>query len=299
MEWVRWYHGTTTDPKWRAIARRSGQRLTDVLSVWAIVLETASQADERGTLDNLDPEDVAAALDLDTEQAEAILDAMQGKVLDGNRLTGWDKRNPKREDSSAERVRRYRERRRVENRSETSPPADVTQSNAGVTQRNAPEEDRDTEEGNTSSSLRYEDGTPERPAFENDDGTLDAKAFRAVVIPLIRSNVWQGKRPPAVATSRYSNWNEGREANICLQWVKEGTATAEEVVEFLGRFRSLSGIRDGPTSLLWLNDVDGRSSLYELLHEVRKNAGQAKTEGGEKRGAMSLGDILKEVGNAA
>lgn len=171
--------------------------------------------------------------------------------------------------------------------------ADTPASDADLPRHEMPTTKSQYREKNlTSSSLRYEDETPERPAFEKDDGTLDAKAFRAVVIPIVRSNVWQSKRPPAVALSRYRNWNEGREANICLQWVKEGTATAEEVVGLLQRFRSLPGIRDGPTSLLWLNDVDGRGTLYELLHEVRKNAAPT-----DKRaaGPMSLSEILSKV----
>lgn len=149
MRWVRWHHGTATDPKWRAIARRSGQRLTDVIAVWAMVLEAASEAEERGTLDGFDAEVTAAALDLDTDQVEQILEAMQGKVIDGRRLTGWEKRNPKREDSSAERVRRHRERKRQQRQPETptvTPETEgVTQCNASVTPGNAPEEDGDTE----------------------------------------------------------------------------------------------------------------------------------------------------------
>lgn len=143
MNWVRWYHGTATDPKWRLVARKSGQRLTDVIAVWAMVLEAASEASERGTLEGFDPEVAAAALDLDPEAVVAILDAMQGRVLDGNRLSGWDKRNPKREDDSAERVRRYRERKRRERQAETQPKKDVTQCNADETRGNASDKDVD------------------------------------------------------------------------------------------------------------------------------------------------------------
>ena len=152
MDWVRWYHGTAADPKWRLVARKSGQRLTDVIAVWAMVLEAASEASERGTLEGFDPEVVAAALDLEPEAVDAILDAMQGRVLDGDRLSAWDKRNPKREDNSAERVRRYRERKRREQQAETQSKDDVTQCNAGETQGNAPEEDRDVEKERDTSS---------------------------------------------------------------------------------------------------------------------------------------------------
>jgi len=66
-------------------------------------------------------EDVASALDVTDEAIEAIFKAMQGRVLDGDRLSGWEKRQPKREDvgspetgvrSSAERKKAQRERER-------------------------------------------------------------------------------------------------------------------------------------------------------------------------------------------
>lgn len=112
MDWLRWYHGTVNDPKWRVVARRSGLPVAAVLGVWAALLETASQNDERGTLEGWDAEDIGAALDLEPEQVQAIVDAMQGKVLEGPVVKAWAKRQPKRdrEDHSTERVRAHRER---------------------------------------------------------------------------------------------------------------------------------------------------------------------------------------------
>lgn len=123
MDWFRWHNGTVTDAKWRVVARRAGVPLYMVIAVWPKLCEEANQASDRGTLDQLDDavlEDIAAALDMETEHVAAIVEAMQGKVLDGNRLTGWENRNPKREreDNSTDRVRRFRERN-AEKRDET------------------------------------------------------------------------------------------------------------------------------------------------------------------------------------
>jgi hypothetical protein len=110
MDWVRLYHDTPTDPKWRVIARRSGQRLGDVLAVWVFVLCNAScNTMKRGVTHNLVSDDIAAAFDMEPESVTAILDAMEGKVIKNGVLTGWENRNPKREDSSTERVRKFRE----------------------------------------------------------------------------------------------------------------------------------------------------------------------------------------------
>ena len=115
MQWLRLYHDAATDPKWRVIARRSGQPVVAVMALWMLMLVKASESEDRGRLGGWDDEDAAAALDMVPEQVCAIREAMQGKVLDGLRLTGWERRQPKREredNTAAERKRQQRERER-------------------------------------------------------------------------------------------------------------------------------------------------------------------------------------------
>jgi len=101
-DWVRLWHDMPTDPKWRVIARKSKQPLPCVIAVFTMMLTNASgNAGDRGALLGWDHEDAGAALDIDAEDVAAIYEAMQGKVLDGNRLTGWERRQPKREDNTA------------------------------------------------------------------------------------------------------------------------------------------------------------------------------------------------------
>lgn len=114
IDWCRLWHDMPTDPKFRAVAKRSGRSTAEVLAIFTAMMANASaNEEERGTLRNWSHEDMAAALDMETEHAEAIYSAMQGKLLDGERLMGWDRRQPKREDGSAERGKAYRERRRT------------------------------------------------------------------------------------------------------------------------------------------------------------------------------------------
>lgn len=142
MDWLRWYTGTVSDPKLRVIARRAGVRVADVVAVWAAALENASDAGNRGgrrgSLRNFDPEDVAAALDMEPEEVSRILVAMQGKTLEGEAVRAWESRQPKREDSSAERMRALRDRKR------SGSDAGVTHSDAGVREV-TPEESREEE----------------------------------------------------------------------------------------------------------------------------------------------------------
>lgn len=107
MKWLRLYHDTVTDPKWRLVAIDSGQPLSAVLAVWMSMLVCASEAKERGTLEGWDDRIAGAAIDLRGDAVRCIREAMQGLVLDGMRLTGWDKRQ-KASDNVAERVKRHR-----------------------------------------------------------------------------------------------------------------------------------------------------------------------------------------------
>ena len=138
MDWFRWHHGTVTDPKWRVIARRASVTVRDTLAVWAAMLECASQATDRGVLEGWDHEDIGAALDMDAEQVEAVYAAMQGKVLDGDRVSAWGKRQPQREDSTAaERKKAQRDRER--NEREQAGQCDVSRT---VTHGHAPDKIR-------------------------------------------------------------------------------------------------------------------------------------------------------------
>ncbi|NNH19117.1 phage protein [Bordetella trematum] len=119
-EWFRLWHDMPNDPKWRTIARVAGQPVSLVLSVALHVMADASRNVTRGHVD-VTTEDLASALDVTEADIQAIRDAMQGRVMDGDRLTGWEKRQPKREDvgspetgakSAAERKRAQRERER-------------------------------------------------------------------------------------------------------------------------------------------------------------------------------------------
>lgn len=117
MNWLRLYHGTSTDPKWRAIAKAAEVPVSVVLAVWMTMLENASEATNRGELEGWEPEYVAITLETEKRFIVSVYDAMQGRVLKGNALTGWCKRQPKREvgnDLSTERVKKHREKKRNE-----------------------------------------------------------------------------------------------------------------------------------------------------------------------------------------
>ena len=145
--WLRLWHDMPNDPKWRTIAKISGQSIALVQAVYLQLLVSASQnpvTDETGVtihIVTVTNEDIASALDVTVSNVDSVTDAMQGRVLNGNTISGWDKRqapsvnhrNPgKPAKSGAQRVREYRERKKLE----AQPSEAVTQCNVTETSRN-------------------------------------------------------------------------------------------------------------------------------------------------------------------
>lgn len=159
-DWVRLWHDMPTDPKWRTIARKSKQRVGDVIAVFNFLMVNASgNASERGKMSGFDCEDVASALDLEESDVQDILEAMRGKVIDDDdRLSGWEKRQPKREDSTASaRKAAWKERHR--NASERT-----------GTQGNAPETETETDIQLANANCADEAETPDPAKVMFDSG---------------------------------------------------------------------------------------------------------------------------------
>jgi hypothetical protein len=180
------WHDMPTDPKWRTVAKVSGQRIGDVMAVYLHLLVCASNATERGRTQSFSCEDVASALDIDTEQVALIVDAMQGRVLDGDMVAGWEKRQAAREDGSAERAKAWREAKKA------GVNADRTQANAA--ERNqTPDKDKSREEEKTIA--------PNAVAFDATTGFFQ--------IPDLLMTQWRGAYPALsldVELSKASAW---------------------------------------------------------------------------------------------
>lgn len=152
-QWLRLWHDMPNDPKWRTIARISGQSIPVVLSVYLHLLVDGSRNVTRGHV-TVTLEDIASAIDVSEDAISSVLDAMQGRVLDEKRLTGWELRQPKKEDagdaetgakSAAERKREQRERDKAEaeSKQQSKPVTESHEESRNVTLDK--EEDKDKE----------------------------------------------------------------------------------------------------------------------------------------------------------
>lgn len=143
--WCRLWADMPNDPKWRTIAKASKRNISEVIAVYVHMMTNATNANERGRTQGWCDEDVANALDLETENVAAIREAMQGRVLEDDYLSGWSKRQPNREDGAAERAKAWRDKQKNDNsEGEGKNERKRTQTNA----EERPDTDTDTDKKN-------------------------------------------------------------------------------------------------------------------------------------------------------
>ena len=142
MEWFRAYHGISSDAKWRLVARMSKQPVAVVLAVWVSLLDHASQADDRGSIAGVDCELLDVTLDLEDGVAKGVVTAMEAKgLVAGGRITAWEKRQVRREESDNPQAKtaaqRKREQRARDKAKQSAASQDETQDSVNVTQSHA------------------------------------------------------------------------------------------------------------------------------------------------------------------
>ncbi|HBO2594068.1 hypothetical protein ACM74F_05490 [Pseudomonas aeruginosa] len=138
MDWLRWWHGTVTDPKFQRVARMAGASTGEVIAVWACLLERASSvtagdapvtsrgdAETRGSVAGFDCDDHDVLLGFEDGTTAKIFAALEdrGLLMEG-RIARWEERQPVRVDSSKERTRAWRERKKAQQDAPAVTPGD-------------------------------------------------------------------------------------------------------------------------------------------------------------------------------
>lgn len=108
--WFRHYAGMMRDDKLVRAAIRSKQTIERVVWIWGAILESAAEVDDAGRYD-LDAEEIAYFLRADRADVDAVLVALEslGRI-DSGAVVKWSDRQFQ-SDRSADRQRRYRERK--------------------------------------------------------------------------------------------------------------------------------------------------------------------------------------------
>ena len=113
-DWFRSWHGAPTDPKWLAVGKRAKVAPGVASAIAWALMDCASQAEQRGSIEKFSSEIYSSFSGFRVAIIDRVLAAMRdiGMIV-GHRLTAWERRQPKREDGSAERAREWRERSRT------------------------------------------------------------------------------------------------------------------------------------------------------------------------------------------
>ncbi len=151
--WWRAWSGMAADPKWLAIGRRAGVAPGMAFSVAFHLMERAAEAEDRGSFAGYDAEAIGCFLGCETDEVEAVVAALADKGMTaGDRFAAWERRQPKREDDSAERTRAWRSRKADEAVAKAPKNGGMQDEIAAVTHRDAPEAEADTEAEKTAAA---------------------------------------------------------------------------------------------------------------------------------------------------
>ena len=113
--WFRIWRGMPSSPKWALVAQRVGLQTGVVIGVVWALLERASVAEERGSIGDVDLEEIAICLDVGPVEIQEIISELgRVQVLTDDRFSNWGVYQPKREnDPSAQREAARRARKRA------------------------------------------------------------------------------------------------------------------------------------------------------------------------------------------
>lgn len=236
MDWLKWWHGTVTDPKFQRVARISGACVAEVLAVWACLLECASAVSDapvtacdatcddcdacdddvtRGNVTRFDCDDHDVLLGFADGKTTAIVTAMTARgLIENGRIARWDDRQPngressrKRRDSSTERTRAYRQR--MKGKSPVTPSdapvtPGVTVGDGGDAQERDKEGDKDKSNNPLSPPAGENPASKSKPAPKPKPAkapATKAKPRRQLPEPFLTSLdllAWAAERVPAV-----------------------------------------------------------------------------------------------------
>jgi hypothetical protein len=102
------------DSKWLVISARSGVKVGIISALAWALMDYASQNEDRGNVEGFDTEMYAVYSGFSEVEIKKVIQAMKDKgVITDNRLTNWEKRQPKSE-SEIKRVTEWRNKQKEE-----------------------------------------------------------------------------------------------------------------------------------------------------------------------------------------
>lgn len=230
MDWFRAWAGLSTDPKYLVVMRSTGADGAQVLGIWVALMDHASQARPRGSIEHFDLETYSAFAGIDPERVRSVVAALgpdgplSRPLHDGARLASWETRQPANSDSTAaERQRRHRAKKKAQKASpKPGEPANPTHP---VTDGHA--RDSVTVTGHEAEEKQsFSDASRQAPSFDTSLGNISqhARAMNA-------GEVWSALEAAGI---RIPFLRRHFQAAHVASWVNAGI-TGEQLAESIRR----------------------------------------------------------------
>jgi len=243
MDWFRWWHGSLNDPKFKWVALKSGCQFTAVITLWVALLERASSVTHsdadvtRGDITGFDCDAHDALFDVQDGTCARIYEAFVAKgLVRENRIVKWAARQPKREDSSAERTRAYRERNKAV---PSAPPAAVSVTQSDAESRNATTRVDESREELTT----YTQSAPAKISIVMRKYAINSNPSHPSIIALAEQGIDLETIEAACKETREAKPNESISIGYIVKklegWKREAAAV------------SVSGARKAPKGDIW------------------------------------------------
>jgi hypothetical protein len=274
-----------TDPKFRTIARLSGEPISLVIAMYMHMLVDGSRNVTRGHV-TVTPEDLASALDVTEVQIQAVIHSMEGRLLDKGYLSGWEKRQVKREDTGneetgakspaqrkAEQRQREKEARELAEKQKQSQA--VTQSHdasRSVTTDKDKEGDKDKESGGERTPAAAVDNSDHPPQI-SDEFRKVLNARPDLDPENVWANFWSHYPPEKRTLPRWAKWVQSEhtgqaatpandpdtKANVQALAATKGVQPWDELTEtwavYKDRVRAAPTLKPPPNRNKWMETL--------------------------------------------
>lgn len=213
------YNDTAYDPKLRRIAYCAGTTTPNVIAVWTAMLchAAANEGELRGTMIGWKDDDCAFHLGIDRAIVFSIRSEMEGRLLDGDKVISWTKRQFQ-SDTSRERTQDYRERRKGTSQS-------------GDEQKQRPNPDVTSRDRHATAVRRHGDAP-------DTDTETDTETERGASPPTRTHTRTREEDPPALpdwlSPEAWAEWSTYRTAKCRKTWTQ---LAAKKSIQTLSKLR--------------------------------------------------------------
>lgn len=121
-QWFKLTDSTVMSLKWQRIAHKLGVSPAVVSFVFMAAMSSASQCNDRGSLQDFDPEDVDFYGDFDDGTTSRVIDALTSAgIIEDGRIAGWEESQSRPSQEEADRIRLQAAERKRRQRAKEQP----------------------------------------------------------------------------------------------------------------------------------------------------------------------------------